>query len=211
MQSKIITPQLSPEDKMKKENIFKYIVYLLIVVGAFAIVRYVATPKPVDTESNKNITIFMQNAIDEIDQSLKKDSSDEDMTTLLSWHKSNAALYNDAKVFKDDSIKQKSNTLKDRIVKVQTRDFPDLRSAFVNSKKEAFLKENVQITSSGTTNDILTFTGAMFKPANTKKEFLKGIDQIVKDLRFKKVVFKWSDSKDDFTDYKIKSKNDSEI
>ena len=196
---------------IKKENIFKYIVYLLIAVAAFAIIKYVATPKPVDAESNKNITLFMQNAIDEIDLSLKKDSSDEDMTTLLSWHKSNASLYNEAKGFKNDSIKQKSAILKDRIVKAQTRDFPDLRRAFVDSKKDAFSREKIEIASSGTTNDILIFSGNIFKPVNAKKEFLKGIDQIVKDLRFKKVVFKWSENKDDFTDYPIKSKNDSEI
>lgn len=195
----------------KKENIFKYIVFILIAGAAIAIIRYYVTPEPVDTESNKNISIFMQNAIDEIDLSLKKDSSDEDMTTLLSWHKSNAALYNEAKSNKDNAIKEQSNILKNRIIKVQTRDFPGLRNAFTDSKKEALSKENIQIAASGKTSDTLTFTGQLFKPAKTRKEFLKGINQIVKDLRFKKVVFKWSEKAGDFTDYKIEGKGDSEI
>lgn len=196
---------------IKKENIFKYIVYFFIAAAAFAIIKFYITPEPVDVESNKDMTMFIQNAISDVDLKLKNGTKGEDIATWLSWNKSNAALYVDAKSNKDKAIKRQSEVLKERIIKVQARDFPDLRNAFIDSKKEVLSKENIQIATSGKTNEVLTFTGNIYESAKVKKDFLKGIDQIVKDLRFKKVVFKWSENKADFTDFEVKSKNDSEI
>ena len=195
----------------KRENIFRYIVFLLITVAAIVIIRYYITPEPVDPESNKNISIFLQNGIDEIDLALKKDSSDEDMTTRLTWLKSNEALYHEAKTNKDESIKKQSELLKDRLIKVQIKDFPQLRNAFTNSKKEILSKENIEITTSGKSNETLTFNGRFFAPARSRKDFLKGIDQIVKDLRFKMVVFKWSEKRGDSEEFRIKGKGDGEV
>ena len=198
----------------KKENIFRYIVFAIITVAAIAITRYYITPKPVDTESNKNVSIFIQNAIAEIDLALKKDSSDEDMTTRLLWLKSTGALYQEAKNNKNKDIKAQSDLLKTRLVKVQTREFPRLRTAFTNSKKEILAKENIQIAISGQYNDTLTFTGKFFATAKSRKDFLKGIDQIVKELRFKKVVFKWSEwseKRGDFEEFRVKGKADEEV
>lgn len=197
--------------KFRKENLFKYIVYIVLAAGAFVIIRYFVKPERVDTESNKNISLFMQNAIDEINQKIKNGDTDEDIATWLSWNKSNAALYDEAKRNKDEAIKEQSKTLKDLILKVQDRDFPGLRDKYINTKKEVLLKENIQITASGDAKKTLTFTGNLFEPARYRKEFLKGIDQNIKDLRFKKVIFKWSGSKEGTADYKIKSKNDSDI
>ena len=195
----------------KKENIFRYIVFAIITVAAIAIIRYYVTPEPVDTESNKNVSIFIQNAIAEIDLALKKDSSDEDMTTRLSWLKSTAALYHDAKNNKNKDIKAQSDVLKTSLIKVQTREFPRLKTAFTNSKKEILAKENIQINNSGESNDTLTFTGQFFESSKARKDFLKGINQIVKDLRFKKVVFKWSEKSGDFEEFRVKGKGDGEV
>ena len=196
---------------LKKENIFRFIVFAIITVAAIAIIRYYITPEPVDTESNKNVSIFIQNAIAEIDLALKKDSSDEDMTTRLNWLKANEALYQEAKSNKDKEIKAQSFQLKDRLIKVQTRDFPRLRNAFTNSKKEILSKDNIQIATSGPSNDTLTFTGQFFAPGKARKDFLKGINQIVKDLRFKKVIFKWSAKTGDFEEFRVKGKGDGEV
>lgn len=202
----------SMEDrKFRKENIFSYFVYILVAAGAFMIIRYFVKPKPVDTESNKNISLFIQNAIDEIDQKIKKRSKNEDIATWLSWNKSNAALYDEAKANKDNAVKEKSKKLKDLILKVQERDFPDLRDKFVEAKKEVLAKENIQISASGDTKNTLIFTGDLFEPRRFRKNFLKGINQNIKDLRFKKVTFKWSGDKEGTADYKIKSKDDSDI
>lgn len=93
------------------------------------------------------------------------------MTTRLSWLKSNAALYQEAKVNKDQAITTQSNILKDRILKVQTRDFPGLRDAFTTSKKEILSKENIQIAASGATKDTLTFTSPFLSLPKQKKIF----------------------------------------
>ena len=195
----------------KNRNIFKYIVYVLLAAGVFVIVRYYLTPKPVDPESEKNIAMFMEKAIFDTDQKLKSDATKEDIASWVIWHKSSAEFYNDAKKDKNPAIKEQSKILKDHLVQVQVRDFPILREAYAISKKDVLAKENITIASSGAAKDTLTLTGSFFEPSSNKKQFMKGIDQIVKDLRFKRVVFKWSEKPGDVEDFKIKSLKDSEI
>ena len=129
----------------------------------------------------------------------------------MSWNKSNTALYNDAKDNKDKLIKEQSQVLKDRMVQIQTREFPEMRDEYVNLKKDVLSQEKIQISASGKAKEILTFSGNVFEPKRTKRKFLKDIKQIAKDLRFKEVIFKWSDKSEDYSSYQIDSKTDSEI
>jgi hypothetical protein len=192
-------------------NIFKYIALIFLAGGAFVIIRYFTRPKEVDIASIKDMNMFIQNAIYETDQKLSKDSLDQDVGSWISWYKSSAALYNDAKSNKDREIKQQSKILKEHLLKVQVRDFPELRENYVNAKKEVLSQKHVSIEASGRMNDTLNLTGEMFESSKQKKQFLRSIDQIARDLRFKKVIFKWSGDKDSYADYDIESKEDTEI
>jgi len=195
----------------KTGNVFKYIAYVFLAVGAFVLIRYFTKPKEIDTASIKDMDMFMKNAIYETDQKLKTDSVEEDVASWISWYKSSAALYNDAKSNKDQAIKQQSKVLKDHLLKVQVRDFPELRENYTEAKKEVLSQKNITIAASGAMHDTLMLTGEMFESSKQKKQFLKSIDQIAKDLRFKRVVFKWSEKATDVSDYEIESKGDSEI
>ncbi len=192
-------------------NIFTYIAYIFLAVGAFVLIRYFTRPKEADLASIKDMNQFIQNAIYETDQKMKTDSVEEDVASWITWYKSSAALYNDAKNNKDQAIKQQSKVLKEHLVKVQMHDLPELRKTYTNAKKEVLSQKNIAIEASGATKDTLTLTGALFESTRQKKEFLRNIDQIARDLRFKKVVFKWSDKQGDFSDYEIESKEDGEI
>jgi restriction endonuclease Mrr len=134
-----------------------------------------------------------------------------DIATRLSWHKSNTALYDEVKTSKDANVKEQREVLKTKMVKIQAREFPELRSAYVASKKEVLEQQNIKIAVSGDKKDVLTFTGPIFEPKKTQKDFMKNIHEIITDLRFKQVVYKWSDKATDLADYKIDSKNDVEI
>lgn len=192
-------------------NIFKYAAYAFLAVGAFVIIRYLTKPKEIDAASIKDMGMFMQNAIYETDQKLKTDSLEEDMASWISWSKSSAALYNEAKRNKDKAIKQQSIILKEHMVQVQIHDFPELRETYTQAKKDLLSQKHIGIEATGRTKDTLTFTGEMFESSKQKKQFLKSIEQITKDLRFKKVVFRWSERQNDVSDYEIESKGDAEI
>lgn len=194
-----------------RRNIFAYIAYAFLALGAFVIIRYFTRPTEADLASIKDMNMFIQNAIYETDQKMKTDSVEEDVASWITWYKSSAALYNDAKNNKDKDIKQQSKVLKDHLLKVQIHDFPELRKTYTAAKKEVLSRKNIAIEASGATKDTLTLTSELFESAKQKKEFLRSINGIAKDLRFKKVVFKWSDKQGDISDYDIASMADGEI
>lgn len=189
----------------------RYIVYVIMAAIAVGISIYFYAPKPVDKAANRNMSLFLQNKISDIDLKLKNGDSDTDLATRLSWHKSNAALYDEAKANTDKNIGKQTEAMKKKMMQVQRRDFPELRTAYVESKKEALNEQHVSIGLAGEHQEVLTFEGKMFEPKQVQEDFMKNIYGIVNDLRFKKVVYKWSDVPDGRHNYEIRSKGDTEI
>ncbi|MGV3601726.1 MAG: hypothetical protein ACO1N1_11010 [Dyadobacter fermentans] len=190
---------------------YRYVVYLVLAAIAAGISIYFYAPKPVNEAANESMSLFLQNKISDIDTKLKNGDADTDLATRLSWHKSNTALYDEAKSNNDKKIVGQRELLKKKMVQVQQRDFPELRTAYVESKKEALDGQHVAIGLSGAHQEVLTFEGDIFKPEQVQEDFMKNIYGIVNDLRFKKVVYKWSDAPDGHHNYEIKSKQDAEI
>jgi len=197
--------------KVGRATIGRYVVYLIMAAIAAGISIYFYAPKPVDKAANKNMSLFLQNKISDIDLKLKNGDSDTDLATRLSWHKSNAVLYDEAKGYTDEKIGEQAEIMKKKMVQVQRRDFPELRTAYVDSKKEALDEQHVTIGVTGDHQEVLTFEGKMFKPKQVQDDFMKNIYGIVNDLRFKKVVYKWSETPEGQHHYEIKSKGDTEI
>lgn len=189
----------------------RYIVYFLLAAVATGIAVYFYAPKPVNKAANENMLLFLQNTISDIDLKLKNGDSNTNLATRLSWHKSNTALYNEAKANTDKKVAAQREILKKKMVQVQQRDFPELRTAYVESKKQALDEQHVGISLAGKHQEVLTFEGRMFKPEQVQEDFMKNIYGVVNDLRFKKIVYKWSDGPDGYHNYEIKSKADSEI
>lgn len=194
-----------------RATIGRYAVYLILAAIAAGVGFYFYTPKPVNKAANENMSLFLQNKISDIDLKLKNGDDDTDLATRLSWHKSNTALYKEAKANSDKKIGEQREVLKKKMVQVQQRDFPELRTDYVESKKEALKEQNVSIGLAGDHQEVLTFEGQMFKPEQVQEDFMKNIYGIVNDLRFKKIVYKWSDGPDGYHNYEIKSKADGEI
>lgn len=189
----------------------RYVVYLVLAAIAVGIGIYFYAPKPVDEAANENMSLFLQNKITDIELKLKNGDSDTDLATRLSWHKSNTTLYNEAKTNSDEKIAEQREVLRKKMVQVQQRDFPELRTAYVESKKEALGEQHVAIGLAGDHQEVLTFEGQMFRPAQVQEDFIRNIYGIVSDLRFKKIVYKWSDAPDGYHNYEIRSKPDAEI
>ncbi|WP_342087434.1 hypothetical protein [Dyadobacter sp. OTU695] len=199
------------KSRLGHARVGRYIVYVIMAAIAVGISIYFYAPKPVDKAANKNMSLFLQNKISDIDLKLKNGDSDTDLATRLSWHKSNAALYDEAKANTDKNIGEQTETMKKKMMQVQQRDFPQLRTAYVESKREALNEQHVTIGLAGDHQEVLTFEGKMFEPKQVQEDFMKNIYGIVNDLRFKKVVYKWSDAPDGRHNYEIRSKSDTEI
>jgi hypothetical protein len=197
------------EENPAKKSIFTYIAYVLIAGAAIGLGVYFFTPKKPTAAEGKNMLLFVDNQLIDIDQKLKSGMENADIATRLSWHKSNTSLFNEVKGSKDKVLKPKVDTLETKIVQIQTKEFPELRKAYAESKKEVLGTQQINIATSGPKNDTLTFTGALFASEKSKDAFLGNIKPIIQDLRFKKVVYKWSDK--DSSNYKVRAKKDAEI
>lgn len=197
------------EENPRKGNIFRYIAYALIAAAVVGFGIYFLTPKKLTVAEGKNMVLFIDNQIIDIDRNMKSDMSKADIATRLSWHKSNTSLYNEVKGSKDKVIKPKVDTLETKIIQIQTKEFPSMRKAYADSKKEVLGTQQITIATSGPKNDTLIFNGALFGSEKSKDAFLDNIKPIIQDLRFKKVVYKWSDK--DSSDYKVRAKQDAEI
>jgi hypothetical protein len=195
----------------EKQNIFKYIVFFLLAAAAAGIAYYYFSPKEADIADNNNVLLFIQNKIIDIDEKLKSGQTDADIATGIAWHQSNAALYHEALNHKDKQVKEQSNVLKEKIIQIQMKQFPQLRKSYVLSKEAVLKQENIQIALSGNRNEMLVFTSEKFEPKQSQKSFLKNINEIVHQLKFTKVIFKWSADNQDSREYKISSKTDMEI
>jgi len=180
-----------------------------LAVATIGLGIHFLTPKKLTAAEGKNMLLFVQNKIIDIDRNLKSDMSKQDIATRLSWHKSNTSLYNEVRNTKDKVIKPQADILEKKIIEVQTKEFPELRTAYVESKKEVLGGQKIDITTSGPKQDTLNFNGELFASKKSKDAFLDNIKPVIQDLRFKKVIYKWSDK--DSSDYKVRAKNDAEI
>jgi hypothetical protein len=192
-------------------QIFKSLAYILLAAGSFVLIRYYIKPKAADPVAIRDLRNFVQQAIFESDQKLKRDFADDDISSWVSWYKSSAALYNQAKVHQDKGLRAQSQVLKEKLSSVQTKSFPKQRASYAQSKLKVLATKEIDIETSGKANDILLLSGDIFESKRAQNEFMKRIDQVVKDLRFHRVVFKWSEYGSHHRDYEISSKMDSEI
>ena len=64
------------------KNIFKYIAYLCLAVGAFFIVRHFTKSSEMDAGSKKDMALFIENSILDIDRKLKNNGVHEDVSTF---------------------------------------------------------------------------------------------------------------------------------
>ncbi|MCF2489526.1 hypothetical protein [Dyadobacter sp. CY347] len=196
------------EENPRKGNAFKYIAYVLIAAAVIGFGIYFLTPKKLTAAEGKNVLLFVQNKIVDIDRNLKSDMSKQDIATRLSWHKSNTSLFNEVKGSKDKVIEPQIDILEKKIIEVQTKEFPELRTTYVESKKEVLGGQKIDIAVSGPRQDTLTFKGDLFANEKTKDAFFANIKPIIQDLRFKKVVYQWSRKE---TTNKVRAKKDDEI
>jgi hypothetical protein len=64
-----------------KTRSYRYIVYLVLAAIAAGISFYFYSPKPVNKAANKNMALFLQNAISDIDLKLKNGNEGTDLAT----------------------------------------------------------------------------------------------------------------------------------
>ena len=114
---------------------------------------------------------------------------------LLSKDSINVRLNKDIEVYKKD------------LIKTQKLIYPKFRKVFTENAKKQMWEHDIKVYSSGTT---ITFMGYTFAKNKNIKDSYESIATTLKELRFKRVNFKWNEGSE-YTYYTIDSPTDSNI
>jgi hypothetical protein len=112
---------------------------------------------------------------------------------------------------KADSTKKLFKKVASELAKLQVKDFPTLRRNYAGYAANKLWEENVTVTCSGQGNTTINITGGLFADNKNIKLVQETIGYMFRDLRFKKVAYRWYEGQTNYTYYQPASKRDSDI
>lgn len=113
-----------------------------------------------------------------------------------------------------DLNKNESELLKKfkaKISSVQSRSFPKLRDSYGPAIRQNLWEHDLSAKTNGKGYRNLEFVGAAFAANRNIKQFQETISNVVHQLRFKKVKYRWYKGASEFTFYDVKSHNDRKL
>ncbi|TAL69989.1 MAG: hypothetical protein EPN82_05065 [Bacteroidetes bacterium] len=165
--------------------------------------------KDVNPES---IKIDFKNKIGELKTYLKEDLPNSNnpsyQVEILDKYKYDYITFKYSEL-KDNEKDKLLQEFKSIFIKVCVRQFPKIRTNYVNNVENDLWKNNITIKLRGSNKDILRFIGGIFANNKNKSDMQETISSIMDKLRFKRVEYLWYEYDDSFTYYSISSLKDS--
>jgi len=90
----------------------------------------------------------------------------------------------------------------------QEKMFPKYRKLFAKHAAELLWEHDCKAEVIGDKNEILELSGNYFLPNANKKKTFEALQDVAKEMRFKKMRFRWYSSSSDFFDFDINSDSD---
>jgi hypothetical protein len=116
-----------------------------------------------------------------------------------------------AEARENPAVKKKAAELKRRVSQFQVREFPKMRRAWVKAADQAMWESNVDATVGGNAAQTLTLVGGLFASNRNIKQTQDTLSEVLHQLRFKRVNYKWIPSADKFTYYTLKTPADTDV
>lgn len=111
----------------------------------------------------------------------------------------------------DDTENQKlAQQLINRVSRIQSNEFPRLRKEYSNIASKLMWENDIKVSSSGTGNKYITFTGVIFAANKNKQEFHNEMNDVLKKFRFNQARYKWFDQASEYTYGTIYEGSDSD-
>lgn len=168
----------------------------------------------ISQESNKSQGKSKIAEIDDVITSIKNDKdkyNDANWQLYLTIFHSGAKLVHDNTSDKSDSLQTKVKELKKALSNYQVKLLPKMRNSYAKAAKEKLWRSNIEVAILGSNNTTLQFTGGSLASNANKEDFMKAMNEMVNELRFKKINLKWYEYDDEYTYYKLDTKSDSEL
>lgn len=124
-----------------------------------------------------------------------------------SWSAISAECFKSA----DKNLKDSASKLNVKIIAKQKELLPYLRKEYGQLLARLLWREDIIVKSSGQGNTILNMTGGYFVRNKNIEESYKSIYDVAHSLRFKKVIFRWSNYASEFTYYNLFEGSDSDL
>jgi len=125
--------------------------------------------------------------------------------------KTYANLIKEAYNSKDSENIRKAKLIEGKVKALQIKEFPKLRMAYYDNIQHGMWEQDIDVKISGKSNQNLEFVGAIFASNKNKQEAMNMAREIIENLRFKRVIFKWYKDEDEYTYYDLKTPIDSKI
>lgn len=135
-----------------------------------------------------------------------KNYKTDEIKKRLEWYKNiNYRDYTSSKNKEHDKLSRKIFA---QLKKVQKKEFPVLRKAFVNELRETVWEYDIYATISGSNSTILTMTSHVFASNGNIKSYFGEMSELLTSLKFKQARFKWYKDQSDYKYYNVESKPD---
>ena len=122
-----------------------------------------------------------------------------------------AKIIGEADYSLDKEINNLGKTLKSKVIALQKTEFPKMRKNYGEILKKKLWSEDISVSTKGTGHTTLEFIGGIFASNQNKQDFQETLNEILSQLRFKRVNYKWYKYDDEYTYYSIKTEQDGEL
>jgi hypothetical protein len=167
-----------------------------------------AAPKP---DTDEAVLKELDAQIENVGAGAPKYDSKEMVLLQAAMFSSYAKTIEAAEARDNPTVKKKAAELKRGVSQFQVREFPKMRRAWVKAADQAMWESNVDATVGGNAAQTLTLVGALFASNRNIKQTQETLSEVLHQLRFKRVNYKWIPSADKFTYFTLKTPADSDV
>lgn len=161
---------------------------------------------PLKTRLENNIK-----SLDSGDDLVKDIKSVDEIVIALAVFKSYHMIITEGEESKNADEKKLVKKLKDKVSNYQIKNFPKLRFAYYKILSDKLWEHDVTVGIGGNKNTILNLTAGYFAANKNIKYTQETLHEMLSNLRFKQINYRWYKGEDEYTYYKIESPKDSEI
>lgn len=130
-----------------------------------------------------------------------------EIATFATW----AKIIGEADYSLDKEINDLGTTLKSKVIALQKIEFPKMRKNYGEILKKKLWSQDISVSTKNTGHTTLEFIGGIFASNQNKQDFQETLNDILRQLRFKRVNYKWYKYDDEYTYYSMKTEKDGEL
>jgi len=111
----------------------------------------------------------------------------------------------------NNEVKQLCSKLKERVVKIQIKEFPLLRKKYAQIVKQKMWEHDIDVYASGNDYKCINFTGGIFAANKNKQDFQNQVNEVLTIFRFNQSRYRWYKDEDEYTYWTIYKGKDADL